>query len=179
MPAKISTPEGDAAVDPESGQIMPEDLDDGELEGGDHHTTWSYSNQEKWAVEYPLCKGFKMRQSPIDIVISTVIAKMDARLEFIDWNQPVEFQFKNTHHSISVLPIPSLAIPSVKVSWLEDAIYELQEIHFHWGDGIIKGSEHEINGQRAAAEVSLTNSIDSPRKGKLLTSQYLTGCFPS
>lgn len=179
MPAKISTPEGDAAVDPESGQIMPEDLDDGELEGGDHHTTWSYSNQEKWAVEYPLCKGFKMRQSPIDIVISTVIAKMDARLEFIDWNQPVEFQFKNTHHSISVLPIPSLAIPSVKVSWLEDAIYELQEIHFHWGDGIIKGSEHEINGQRAAAEVSLTNNIDSLRKGKLLTSQYLTGCFPS
>lgn len=95
-----------------------------------------------------------MRQSPIDIVTATVITRKDARLEFIDWDQSVEFQFKNTHHSISVLPIPSLATPSVKVSWLSDAIYELQEIHFHWGDGINKGSEHEINGQRAAAEVS-------------------------
>lgn len=154
MPAKIFTPEGAAAVDAETGQILPEDLDDGELEGGDHHITWTYTNQDTWALEYPQCKGFSMRQSPIDIVTSTVLTRKDARLEFIDWDQPVEFQFKNTHHSISVLPIPSLAAPSVKVSWLSDTIYELQEIHFHWGDGINKGSEHEINGQRAAAEVS-------------------------
>lgn len=34
-------------------------------------------------------------------------------------------------------------------------IYELQKIDFHWGDGLNKGSEHEIDDQRAAAEMHL------------------------
>jgi len=151
----ILTPRGEVPVDFKTGQLLPEELDDGELEGGDKHIGWTYTSQQAWGIEYPLCLGQKLRQSPIDIVKSTAVLKPNLRLEFIDYDQEVEFQLKNTHHSISVTPIPSISTPTVKLDWLSDGSeFELQEIHFHWGDGINKGSEHEIDGERAAAEVS-------------------------
>lgn len=136
---------------------MPEEFNDGELEGGDQHSDWNYKNQNNWASEYPQCKGEKnFRQSPIDIVTDQVIFKPRLKLEFIDYDQEVEFEFKNTHHSVSLTPIPLIDIPTIKLNqingdWDE---FELQEIHFHWGDDNNKGSEHEINDQRSAAEVS-------------------------
>lgn len=97
-----------------------------------------------------------MRQSPIDIKTDTVVLKPELHLDFIDYDQEVEFQVKNTHHSVSLKPQPLMSQPSVALSWLPEGSnqFELGEIHFHWGDGLNKGSEHEINGQAGAAEVS-------------------------
>jgi carbonic anhydrase len=124
---------------------------------------WSYNDQTGWMVEYPECVGKKLRQSPIDIVTSSVIFNPRMQLQFVDYDQDVEFEYKNTHHSVSLTPIPSLATPKVRLNWVHNGVpdeYELQEIHFHWGHGTEKGSEHEVNDQRAAAEVSLSSWPD-------------------
>lgn len=163
------TPEGEVVVDPQSGASLPEEANDGELEGGDKHTVWDYINQHGWSNEYPLCKSKNLRQSPIVIMTDEVIFKPRMQLQFIDYHQQVEFELKNTHHSVSLMPISSLATPTVKVNWVSNGDkatkksdgedfelneFELQEIHFHWGDGVNKGSEHQINEKKAAAEVS-------------------------
>lgn len=118
------------------------------------HLAWSYADENSWASEYPECRAKGFRQSPIDIVTDAVVFRPRMRLEFVDFDQEVEFEFKNTHHSVSLRPLATGSIPTVRLNWVEASDFELQEIHFHWGDGINKGSEHEINDQRAAAEVS-------------------------
>lgn len=157
----ILTPKGEVALDYSGGDNpvkLPEELDDGELEGGDHHISWNYLNQAFWFGEYPQCSNKNLRQSPIDIITDKVTLKPDMKMEFIDYNQEVEFELKNTHHSVSLTPISSVSTPSLKINWIgsQEELFELQEIHFHWGDGVNKGSEHEINDQRAAAEVNTT-----------------------
>lgn len=82
-----------------------------------------------------------------------VVIEPEYELDFIDYDQEVEFQIKNIHHTISARPIGTATKPALRLNWLDDCVFELNEIHFHWGNGIDKGSEHEINGQRAAAEV--------------------------
>lgn len=155
---KLVSAAGLIPVDQETGKELPEELDDGELEGSDHTSAWSYRDQLSWVREYPICQGKQMRQSPIDIVTDTVVLQPKAKLEFIDYDQEIGFQLKNTHHSVSVLPIAQ-AVPTVRASWLPTGQqdFELQEIHFHWGDGLNKGSEHEINDQRAAAEMHMVH----------------------
>lgn len=142
--------------DPETGDELPEELNDGELEATDHETHWSYLNQELWPKEYPLCKGLNLRQSPIDIITSTVKYRPAYKLEFIEYDQKVEFMIRNTNHSVSLTPIPTEGtIPSIRLSWLAgDNLFELQEIHIHWGSDVTKGSEHRLNGAQAGAEVS-------------------------
>lgn len=97
-----------------------------------------------------------MRQSPIDIQTDNVVLRPDLHLDFVDYDQEVEFELKNTHHSVSLKPVPLLSQPTIKLNWIHEPNqeFELGEIHFHWGDGLNKGSEHEINGQAGAAEVS-------------------------
>lgn len=140
-----------------------EEMDDGELEGDDHKSRWTYTDQKGWARQYPTCKGVKLRQSPIDIMTDAVKFRPDMRMELVDYDQKVEFQFKNTHHSVSLTVIPSVANPTIRANWVPDGQdFELQEIHFHWGDGINKGSEHEINNEKAAAEVRLSINVTVP-----------------
>lgn len=119
----------------------------------DDHHAWSYNRQREWSDNFPICKGMK-RQSPIDIITDDVVIKPEYELDFIDYDQEVEFQIRNIQHTISAMPVNTATIPALRLNWLDDCIFELNEIHFHWGDGINKGSEHKINGQAAAAEVS-------------------------
>lgn len=46
--------------------------------------------------------------------------------------------------------------PTIKLDWLDDGNneYKLRDIHFHWGERRDNGSEHAIDGRRAAMEVS-------------------------
>lgn len=146
----------DVKVDIDTGDLLPEEMNDGELEGGDSHVSWTYLHQDLWPVKYPLCRGINMRQSPINIITSLVQVRPLYKLEFIDYDQQVEFILKNTNHSISLIPVPLFSIPSIRLSWLEgDNVFELKEIHLHWGDDILKGSEHRLDGWQGAAEVSL------------------------
>lgn len=51
---------------------------------------------------------------------------------------------------------PYNGVPSIKLDWLDDGNneYKLRDIHFHWGERKDNGSEHAIDGRRAAMEVS-------------------------
>lgn len=177
----ILTDKGEVVVDEKSGARLPEDLNDGELEGGDHHTEWNYHDQTKWAGEYPGCEGANLRQSPIDIETDKVLFNTRMKLEFIDYDQEVEFECKNTHHSVSMVPIASIAPPTLRVNWVQGSdLYELQEIHFHWGDGINKGSEHEVNNERAAAEMHMVHyrkGLDKAKMGSEENSVLVIGVF--
>lgn len=129
----------------------------------DEKAHWNYADQKGWAGEFALCKGTldKFRQSPVDIITDKVHFDPRLQLKFVDYDQQVEFEFKNTHHSVSLTPINFVAPPSVHINWLageaDHLEYELKEVHFHWGDGVHKGSEHEINDQKAAAEMHMVH----------------------
>lgn len=175
----ILTPKGEVPVDFETNKKLPEEMDDGELEAGDTHTGWNYNDQSSWAGEYPICRGMKLRQSPIDIMTDKVIFGPKMHLEFIDYDQQVEFEIKNTHHSVSLTPIGSVSKPRISVNFVPGADeFELQEIHFHWGDGINKGSEHEIDDQKAAAEMHMVHyrkGLDKSQIGQLENSVAVVG----
>lgn len=51
---------------------------------------------------------------------------------------------------------PYNGAPTIKLDWLDDGNneYKLRDIHFHWGERRDNGSEHAIDGRRAAMEVS-------------------------
>lgn len=55
---------------------------------------------------------------------------------------------------------PYGGVPTIKLDWLDDGNneYKLKEIHFHWAERRDNGSEHAIDGRRAAMEVSATHS---------------------
>lgn len=52
--------------------------------------------------------------------------------------------------------LPYEGAPTIKLDWLDDGNNEfrLRDIHFHWGERRDNGSEHAIDGRRAAMEVS-------------------------
>lgn len=59
------------------------------------------------------------------------------------------------HQAVSDSP-PYNGAPTIKLDWLDDGNneYKLRDIHFHWGERRDNGSEHSIDGRRAAMEVS-------------------------
>lgn len=52
--------------------------------------------------------------------------------------------------------LPYEGAPTIKLDWLDDGNneYKLRDVHFHWGERRDNGSEHAIDGRRAAMEVS-------------------------
>jgi len=52
--------------------------------------------------------------------------------------------------------LPYDGAPTIRLDWLDDGNNEfrLRDIHFHWGERRDNGSEHAIEGRRAAMEVS-------------------------
>lgn len=52
---------------------------------------------------------------------------------------------------------PYNGLPTIKLDWLDDGNneYRLRDIHFHWAERKDNGSEHAIDGRRAAMEVGL------------------------
>lgn len=72
-------------------------------------------------------------------------------------NQPLDGNSlgHEEQHSPSDGP-PFNGAPTIKLSWLDDANseFKLRDIHFHWGERRDNGSEHAIDGRRAAMEVS-------------------------
>lgn len=56
--------------------------------------------------------------------------------------------------------LPYEGAPTIKLDWLDDGNneYKLRDVHFHWAERRDNGSEHAIDGRRAAMEVSLASS---------------------
>lgn len=128
---------------------------------------WTYPRQDLWGDSFPTCAPSNTRQSPIDIVTKDVISDPNYKLEFSNYEAPIEFVVKTTRHSINLSPVNMNAVPNVKPNWLDNKIYELQGIHFHWGENLGSGSEHTVDGVRRLAEVRT-----HVRSKQLYISQY-------
>lgn len=80
--------------------------------------------------------------------------------------------------------LPYNGAPTIKLDWLDDGNneYKLHDIHFHWGERRDNGSEHAIDGRRAAMEVSMSvdislnidNRAGKPHNVCLLSHLYVT-----
>lgn len=55
--------------------------------------------------------------------------------------------------------LPFNGAPSIKLDWLDDGynVFKLRDIHFHWAERKDNGSEHAIDGVRAAMEMHLVH----------------------
>lgn len=75
----------------------------------------------------------------------------------IDENINVEDVAQSATSSSSA-SLPYNGAPTIKLDWLDDGNneYKLHDIHFHWGERRDNGSEHAIDGRRAAMEVSIS-----------------------
>jgi carbonic anhydrase len=82
-------------------------------------------------------------------------------LTFKEYNQPLDgniFQLTNNGHTVELSLIQSMInpddIPLIKGPALEEHSYKFVQLHFHWHTNDSLGSEHAIDGQRYALEVS-------------------------
>jgi carbonic anhydrase len=105
-----------------------------------------------WGKIDPACDG--PRQSPINIKTKKVPRKeMESlQIERID-EIPEEIISVNNGHSFVFKMIYSHQKPARFVGGPLDNPYNIDSIHFHWGDNNTEGgSEHLIDGKRYAAE---------------------------
>jgi len=116
---------------------------------------WGYNKNngpEKWAECYPAAREGK-RQSPVDIADVEVDDKLD------------EVHLRTT-------PCPLLNLENTGVSWqlhfhdptvailsggALDSVYQVVQIHAHWGAREGRGSEHQIDGTSYDAEIHIVH----------------------
>ncbi|KAG9510448.1 Carbonic anhydrase 9, partial [Fragariocoptes setiger] len=126
---------------------------------------WNYAQQNNWDRVSAECGINGQRQSPIDVITKDTVYDSHLSLELIDYDQPVDFIVKNTHHSVELKPVCKSSYgvqsqpPAVRLYTQneESPTYELVQIHFHWGDKDQPGSEHLFDNHRSAAEMHLVH----------------------
>uniref|UniRef100_A0A7M4FXH9 Carbonic anhydrase 4 n=1 Tax=Crocodylus porosus TaxID=8502 RepID=A0A7M4FXH9_CROPO len=104
-------------------------------------------------------------QSPINIVTSKV--KMDWNLKPFTFEgyekQTAKWVLENDGHSVTLQESAKITDGSL------NSKYKATQFHFHWGShgnwGSSPGSEHSIDGERYAMEVSAILAADSPVEG--------------
>lgn len=107
---------------------------------------------DQWPKLYSTCNG--TRQSPINIPIAKKQYKYYLRrsLKFSRYTCNVctgIFDMENTGKTLKV----DVSDSHAKVILRGIGVFELEELHFHWGNNLEQGSEHQINGTGFAAEL--------------------------
>lgn len=83
----------------------------------------------------------------------------------------------NGDNSLEHQQQPYNGSPTIKLDWLDDGNneYKLRDIHFHWGERRDNGSEHAIDGRRAAMEMHLVHIKHGLDKSQIgITSDSVT-----
>lgn len=109
---------------------------------------FSYSAQNTWPG---ICvTGNEMQQSPIDIIFEDVEENSNLiELDLEGWDAEYDGIFSNTGHDVLFDPdTPGLATATNHLG-----VFELQQLHMHWGSTTGEGSEHRINGNQAELEI--------------------------
>ncbi|XP_025927163.1 carbonic anhydrase 4 [Apteryx rowi] len=128
---------------------------------------WCYQSQKhelpncedprKWHLITTTCKGSK--QSPINIVTKNVIYDSSLKplnFEGYDVKGPSKWNLENNGHTVKATLSTS---PKIGGGGLRRK-YKAIELHFHWGVQDIHylpGSEHSINGEKAAMELHIVH----------------------
>ncbi|XP_004922913.1 carbonic anhydrase 7 [Bombyx mandarina] len=125
---------------------------------------WGYraSDQRRWAVLHPACGG--RQQSPIAISARQAIPISIPAIELIGYQNPLPgpLTITNTGHSVA-LTIPKYTSEEEKKGFRLPYIfggpldneYEIDGLHFHWGDKNNRGSEHTLNDMRLPLEMHI------------------------
>ncbi|KAK2823580.1 hypothetical protein Q7C36_020180 [Tachysurus vachellii] len=114
---------------------------------------WGYHNQASWLRTFADCSG--KSQSPIDIVTKDVTydPRLPAiKLEGYDLSGRPELTLKNNGHTLQ-LQLPN----TMRIVQGFEQIYLAAQLHFHWGNTKVPGSEHTIDNIHFPAEIHVVH----------------------
>ncbi|TRY64037.1 hypothetical protein TCAL_11591 [Tigriopus californicus] len=119
--------------------------------------SWDYEDTSNWCTSFPDCCPEKVRQSPIDIMLSKATKKsLGPIMHSMATLSPITGTVKNNGHTLQ------FDLPEEEIEKLDRLItggplgsdsYQLAQFHFHWGRTQRTGSEHALDGQFFPAEV--------------------------
>lgn len=120
---------------------------------------YSRAEQRRWAKHHQQCAG--KYQSPIAIFSSKTIPLTMPAIEMVGYHNllPGPLLIHNNGHSVS-MSVPKDALkknerlPYIFGGKLHDE-YEIEGLHFHWGDKNNRGSEHLLNDIRYPMEMHI------------------------
>ena len=116
-------------------------------------TNWS-TIDPSWAI----C-GDGLRQSPIDVTTAEAEDSTELHLILINEELTVTGTLENNQHAVefhidsSDSTRPVFAALYGRPNNFPDAVYVLQQFHFHWSADDNSGSENQIDGRSSVAEV--------------------------
>lgn len=125
---------------------------------------YSEPNQRRWARHHGHCAG--KTQSPIAVHSSKTIPLHMPAVDMIGYHNVLPYPLKmlNNGHTVSIA-IPKLAeeakengefMPYVRGAKLPGE-YEVEGVHFHWGDKNNRGAEHVVNDIRYTMEMHIVH----------------------
>lgn len=123
-----------------------------------HRFGYTKPEQRRWSKAHESCAG--KHQSPIAIISGRAISLNMPAIEFVGYNNllPGPITMHNNGHSVS-LSIPKTDPsrgyhPYIFGGKMQNE-YELEGLHFHWGDKNNRGSEHVLNDVRYPMEMHI------------------------
>ncbi|XP_075148510.1 carbonic anhydrase 2-like [Haematobia irritans] len=117
---------------------------------------FNYDEPEKWYLDFPQCGGSK--QSPIIISTPKSVDILVNPMDFGYYDVPLaeSIELHNNGHTVE-FRVPQTILgekPHLRGGLLDD-VYEVEQVHFHWGSPTRKGSEHILNGNRYDIEMHI------------------------
>ncbi|KAH8383227.1 hypothetical protein KR009_007487, partial [Drosophila setifemur] len=101
------------------------------------------------------------RQSPIALCQHSAITSNVPKLELLNYNKLLCDPLSVINLGLTVIMrIPKNVEgeqPSLCISSEEGHVFEAQQLHFHWGSELTKGSEHKLNGEFYDGEVHIVH----------------------
>lgn len=131
---------------------------------GAHRFGYSEPNQRRWARHHGHCAG--KTQSPIAVHSSKAIPLHMPAIDMVGYHNllPFPLNLTNNGHTVSIT-IPKLSVESIESGDFMPYVrggklpgeFEVESVHFHWGDKNNRGSEHVVNDIRYAMEMHIVH----------------------
>ncbi|TMW41689.1 hypothetical protein DOY81_013231, partial [Sarcophaga bullata] len=140
------------------------------------------SKQRRWARHHGHCAG--KTQSPISVHSSRTIPLHMPAVDMIGYHNVLPYPLKmiNNGHTVSIT-IPKLSdaeqdngefMPYVRGAKLPGE-FEVEGIHFHWGDKNNRGAEHVVNDIRYTMEMHIDCANRNKKYATLAALDYVDG----
>lgn len=125
---------------------------------------FSYSSQDTWGG---VCVNGNLNyQSPINILKQDVVQSSTLiPLQLSGWDVGYDGKFVSTGHNVQFNP----SSPGQATTNTYAGVYELQQVHMHWGRWTGEGSEHAIDGRSNELEIHF---VHTKRGGSVTDGNY-------
>uniref|UniRef100_A0A1A9W9J3 Alpha-carbonic anhydrase domain-containing protein n=1 Tax=Glossina brevipalpis TaxID=37001 RepID=A0A1A9W9J3_9MUSC len=125
---------------------------------------YSEQNQRRWSRHHGYCAG--KTQSPIAVHSAKALSLHMPAVDMIGYHNLLPYPLKiiNNGHTVSIV-IPKLSeeqlakgefMPHIRGAKLPGE-FEVESIHFHWGDKNNRGAEHVVNDIRYTMEMHIVH----------------------